>query len=68
MTAVLDKVCKIGIKEFGLRRITAAIFECNIRSERVVEKCGFILESHYLKNYYKKDGEIFSGELYAKTI
>ena len=49
--------------EIGLSRITANVFEQNIGSARVVEKCGFTLEAACLKNYYKKD-----GKLYAKTI
>jgi ribosomal-protein-alanine N-acetyltransferase len=68
MTAAVEKVCEIGFKEFGLSRITANVFEQNIASARVVEKCDFTLESACLKNYYKKDGKILNGKLYAKTI
>jgi RimJ/RimL family protein N-acetyltransferase len=68
MSEVVEKVCEVGFKEFGLSRITANVFEQNIASARVVEKCGFTLESACLKNYYKKDGKIFNGKLYAKTI
>lgn len=68
MTAAVEKVCEIGFKEFGLSRITANVFEQNIASARVVEKCNFTLESACLKNYYKKDGKILNGKLYAKTI
>jgi len=68
MTAAVEKVCEIGFKEFGLSRITANVFEQNIASARVVEKCDFTLESACLKNYYMKEGKIFNGKLYAKTI
>jgi RimJ/RimL family protein N-acetyltransferase len=62
------KKCEIGFNEFGLSRITADVFEQNIGSARMVEKCGFTLEAACLKNYYKKDGKLFNGKLYAKTI
>ena len=63
MSEAVKKICEIGFNEFGLSRITANVFEQNIGSARVVEKCGFTLEAACLKNYYKKD-----GKLYAKTI
>jgi|ETNmetMinimDraft_21_1059911.scaffolds.fasta_scaffold82621_2 RimJ/RimL family protein N-acetyltransferase len=68
MSMAVKKVCEIGFKEFGLSRITANVFEQNIGSARVVEKCGFTLEAACLKNHYKKDRKIFNGKLYAKTI
>lgn len=67
MTIVVGKVCDIGFNKFGLKRITATIFEHNIASAKVVEKCGFVLEAPALKNYYEKDGKVFNGKLYAKT-
>jgi len=63
MSEAVKKICEIGFNEFGLSRITANVFEQNIGSARVVEKCGFTLEAACLKNYYKKN-----GKLYAKTI
>ena len=68
MSEAVKKICEIGFNEFGLSRITANVFEQNIGSARVVEKCGFTLETACLKNYYKKDGKLFNGKLYAKTI
>ena len=68
MSATVKKICEVGFKEFRLSRITANVFEQNIGSARVVEKCGFTLEAACLKNYYKKDGKLFNGKLYAKTI
>jgi RimJ/RimL family protein N-acetyltransferase len=68
MSEAVKKICEIGFNEFGLSRITANVFEQNIGSARVVEKCGFTLEAACLKNYYKKDGKLFNGKLYAKTI
>ncbi len=67
MTEVVNKVCEIGFNEFGLNRITATIFEHNIGSVRVVEKCGFTLEADCLKKHYKKDRKTINGKLYAKT-
>ena len=68
MSEAVKKVCEIGFSEFKLSRITATILEHNIGSAKTVEKCGFILESDCFKNYYKKDGNIFNGKLYTKTI
>lgn len=68
MKGAINKVCEIGFNNFGLSRITANVFEKNIRSAKVLEKCGFELEAICLKNHYKKDGKIFNGKLYAKTI
>ena len=68
MSEAVQKICDIGFYKFGLKRITATIFEHNIGSEKVLEKCGFILECVCLKKYYKKDENIFNGKLYAKTI
>ncbi len=68
MSAAVKKVCEVGFNKFGLSRITATVFEHNIGSARVVEKCGFTLEAALLKNCYKKDGKLINGKLYAKTI
>ena len=68
MSSAVEEVCKIGFNKLGLSRITANVFEQNIGSARVLEKCGFTLEAVCLKNHYKKDGKIFNGKLYAKTI
>jgi RimJ/RimL family protein N-acetyltransferase len=52
--------------EFAFARITANVFSSNAGSARVLEKAGFAYEGQ-LRNYYKKDGRIFDGKLYAKT-
>jgi [ribosomal protein S5]-alanine N-acetyltransferase len=67
MSEIVKKVSEIGFSKFKLRRITAHIFEYNRASSRVLEKNNFALEVSCAKNYYKKDGKIFNGKLYAKT-
>jgi len=67
MSEIVKKVSEIGFSKFKLRRITAHILEYNKASSRVLEKNNFVLEVSCVKNYYKKDGKIFNGKLYAKT-
>lgn len=65
MTGAVEKVCEFAFKEFQLIRITAHIFDFNVGSARVLEKTGFQREG-CLRKYYKKDGNIFDGYLYAR--
>lgn len=67
MTETVKKVTEFGLKEFNLVRITATVFHFNAGSARVLEKAGYQLEG-YLRKYYKKDGKIFDGKLYAKVV
>jgi RimJ/RimL family protein N-acetyltransferase len=64
MTGAVKVVSRYGFKELGLTRITASVFHFNLGSARVLEKSGFQCEG-YLRSYYKKDGKIFDGKLYA---
>lgn len=47
-----------------LIRISAHIFIYNKGSARVLEKAGFQCEG-VLQKYYKKDGQLTDGKLYA---
>ena len=40
MTAAVRRVCEHGVAEFGLVKIIAHVFDFNIASARVLEKCG----------------------------
>jgi RimJ/RimL family protein N-acetyltransferase len=64
MTKVVEKICEIGLNEFNLIRIEATVFEFNIASAKVLEKCGFKMEG-LLKNYIIKDGKVVDALLYA---
>lgn len=67
MTLAVEAALEFGFREFGLTRITATVFSFNQASSKVLEKTGFLLEAPQLRNYYKKDGKIFDGKLYAKV-
>ena len=67
MTEVVEKVCHFAFQHFGLIRITATVFEKNIASAKVLEKCNFVLEGVCLKNYYIKEGKVLNAKLYALT-
>ena len=64
MTKAVKVACEYGMKELGLIRITANVFDHNNRSARVLEKAGFQCEGLLRKNY-EKDGKIFDGKLYS---
>lgn len=64
MTEAVKVASRYGFEQLGLIRITANVFDFNIGSARVLEKAGFQCEG-YLRSYYKKDGKIFDGKLYA---
>lgn len=52
ITDALNTVCDISFQRFQLKRITATIFEHNIASQKVLEKCNFVLEANRLRNHY----------------
>lgn len=64
MTRVLKTLCRFLQDEYGLTRIEAPVFESNIGSCRVVEKCGFAMEGIMRKAYFK-NGKYIDGKLYA---
>ncbi len=66
MTEAVKLVTEFGFCELKLLRQTANVFVFNSGSARVLEKAGYQLEGT-LKNFYKKDGRVFDGKLYAIT-
>lgn len=44
MTQAVGQVCEIAIKELGLNRITANVFQPNLASQRILLKNGFVQE------------------------
>jgi len=64
MTAAVRKMCEHGFSEFGLVKIVAHVFDFNIGSARVLEKCGFELEGR-LRKHFEKDGRYIDAKLYA---
>ena len=67
MTKVVNKLCEIGIKKFGLTRIEATVFIHNDASGRVLEKTGFKKEGIYRKSV-KKGNKLIDAIRYAKEI
>ena len=64
MTAAVRRVCEHGVAEFGLVKIIAHVFDFNIASARVLEKCGFELEGS-LRKHFEKDGRYIDAKLYG---
>jgi ribosomal-protein-alanine N-acetyltransferase len=64
MSRVVKSFCQYGFDTLHLLRIEATVFEHNLSSSRVLEKCGFEYEGT-LKNYYLKDGKLINVKLYA---
>jgi RimJ/RimL family protein N-acetyltransferase len=65
MTAVVGVICKFAIDKWNVVRVTAAIFDGNVASQRVLEKCGFELEGT-MKRYFLKDGQFIDSRIYAR--
>lgn len=53
-----------GFERFALRRIFAGVFETNLASARVLEKCGYVCEGRLRKSILK-DGRVLDELLYA---
>jgi RimJ/RimL family protein N-acetyltransferase len=66
MSNVVKKFCDYGFDSLNLIRIEATVFESNISSCKVLEKCGFEFEG-LLKKYYLKDGNFINVRLYSIT-
>jgi [ribosomal protein S5]-alanine N-acetyltransferase len=67
MTKVVNKLCEIGFKKFGLARIEATVFIHNDASGRVLEKAGFKKEGIYRKSV-KKGNKLIDAIRYCKEI
>jgi RimJ/RimL family protein N-acetyltransferase len=67
MTDTIKAFAQLAFEHYGLIRLEATIFDSNIASQKVVEKCGFIYEGT-LKKAYFKDGKYIDGKLYALVI
>lgn len=67
MTEAIKKITDFGFNELSLARITAHVFDGNIRSEKILLKNGFELEG-FLKKSHKKGDTYLNTKLYAKVI
>lgn len=53
MTIAVNLITNYGFSKLGLARIQTGIFEYNIPSMKVLEKCGFLKEGVFRKSVYK---------------
>jgi ribosomal-protein-alanine N-acetyltransferase len=64
MTDTIKTFSNLAFQYYGIIRLEATIFDYNIASQKVVEKCGFNYEGT-LKKAYFKDSKYIDGKLYA---
>ena len=58
------KTINFGFREMGLHSIEANINPNNLRSAKMLEKCGFVKEAHFRENYYY-DGKFLDSVIYS---
>ena len=64
ISRAIPLMVKYGFEHFDITRIYARPYSNNPRSQRVIEKSGFILEARIEKNIYK-NGEFLDELIYA---
>ncbi len=64
-TMLVSGVCDFAFKQTDITRLSARVFEGNIASEMVLEKCGFEKEGILRKSIFKHN-KFIDGILYAK--
>jgi RimJ/RimL family protein N-acetyltransferase len=65
-TVAVDRMLQYGFENLHLHRIFASVFERNVASMRVLEKCGFQKEG-IKKDGVIKDGKIMNEHFYGLT-
>ncbi len=66
MTKAVDLITEYGFNQFDIVRIYTGVFEYNLSSQRVLEKCGFTKEAVFIKAVYKGD-KLWDEIRYAKN-
>jgi len=61
----VNLICEYGFRELDIIKIFSGVFSFNTASQRVLEKCGFILEA-VLKSAVIKNGKICDEYRYAR--
>ena len=64
-TKAVNLITEWGFKQLDIVRIHTGVFEYNISSQHVLEKCGFVKEAIFKKSIYK-NGEIHDEIRFAK--
>lgn len=65
MTQAVKLMCNYGFEKMDIVRIQAHVFDFNVASQRVLEKCGFEREA-ILKDACFKNGQICDDVIYSK--
>lgn len=65
MTKAVNLICEYGFKELDIVRIFTGVFEYNIASRKVLEKCGFEREAIF-KKAVVKNGKIYDEVRFGK--
>ncbi|MFA5405393.1 MAG: GNAT family N-acetyltransferase [Ignavibacteria bacterium] len=64
-TEALKEITDLALNELKIDRIQAYVFDGNISSEKVLEKCGYEYEG-YLRKSHKKGDKFYNSKLFAK--
>ena len=64
MMEAAKKTIDFGFREMELHSIGANINPNNLRSAKMLEKCGFVKEAHFRENYYY-DGKFLDSVIYS---
>lgn len=64
-TDALNTITDLAFDTLKIDRVQAYVFDGNIASEKVLEKCGYEYEG-YLKKSHKKGDKFYNSKLYAK--
>jgi|WetSurMetagenome_2_1015567.scaffolds.fasta_scaffold68251_4 [ribosomal protein S5]-alanine N-acetyltransferase len=65
-TEALKAVTDLALNELKIDRVQAYVFDGNIASEKVLEKCGYEYEG-YLRKSHKKGEVFFNSKLFARV-
>lgn len=65
MTQAVKLITEYGFDKLGLVRIHTGVFSFNLASQKVLEKCGYLIEGVF-KDAITKDGQIWDEVRYAK--
>ncbi len=64
-TRAVNLICEYGFRELDIIKIFSGVFEYNIPSQKVLEKCGFVREA-VLKDSVLKNEKIWDEHRYAR--
>jgi RimJ/RimL family protein N-acetyltransferase len=67
MTKAVNLICRYGFQHLDIVRINTGVFEYNIASQKVLEKCGFVKEAVF-RNAMFRNGKIYDEIRYARYI